>query len=169
MLALFYFQGELREEIMELQLLENPIRFERNRRSRRKNPMAGLKSITANWMQGVGAMDIASAIAGMAAATLIPSKMATDTTANKWLKVGASALSAVGVGLLAKQFMGTKAGASAVLGGLAGAGAMAINTFRPSTIVITRPTASPVGRIGSQFNVSPPRMRSEETVSVIEP
>jgi hypothetical protein len=171
---------------MELQLLENPRRFNpagydaynnpilvesyrnpsRGKKSKRRNPMRGMTQIK-QWTQGVDLTDTAGAVGGLAAATMIPANLPSTTTSEKLIKLGASALCAMGAGFVAGSVFKGKA-KSAVLGGLAGTAVQGLAMFTSINIQGRQIGASP-RRVGTAVPVSQPASRSGETVSIIEP
>ena len=126
-------------------LLENPYRHRRHHA--RRNPVS---SSVSKLTQGVDIQEIGAAVAGVAVASLLPGyiiKTTAPTTQQKLLKLGVALGAAVAVGYLAKRFMGPSAGKAAVIGGLAGTAAQAINSF--TTLKIAGPAAPFISRVSS--------------------
>jgi len=122
---------------------------------------------------GVKPIEVAAAVGGLAAATMIPGMFikTTTTTTNKLLKVGLSFVVAVVVGGFAKGIVGYEAARAATFGGLAGAGAQTLGAFTSFKIGGGNVMRSlPMGRgIAAADLVSPTRSREGENVSVINP
>ena len=115
---------------MELLLEENP---RRRYHRRRRNPSAlALPTSLKGWTMGLGVMDVAAAVGGLAAATMIPNMLIrtpVTTTTSKVLKVALAFGSAIGVAMLIRSVVGSKAGQMAAVGGIAGATAQTLATF----------------------------------------
>ena len=149
----------------------NPFGGETLNPRRARNPIAGaLGGLT----QGVDVMDGVAAVAGLAAATMLPGVIIKSPTGNKFLKVAIAFGAAFGVSMLMRKFVSSKAGNAAIMGGIAGAGVQLLNTVRPGTIG-GELGSGPVrfigagGRIGDARLVSPSMSREGENVSLIQP
>jgi len=155
-------------------LLENPRKKRRGRPRKSRGiggKIAGLKMPTMkNPFFGIGTMEVAGAVGGLAAATIIPSMVVKDTstTTKKLIKVAVSFAAAVLTGSLARGIVGSEAAKAATFGGIAGAGALTLGTFTSYKIGGGN-LALPVGRIGTADLVSASRNREGEDVSVIQP
>lgn len=103
---------------------------ERNPRGGTMRNPNGARAITRQWFQGVDMMDMGAALGGLAMSTLLPGMFVKDTatTSQKWLKIGASALSAIGAGWIFRNVSST-AGKYAIAGGMAGTLQQALSTF----------------------------------------
>ena len=130
------------------------------------NPLAQVRQLS----QGVGAEEIAGAVGGLALVSMLPSRIVkgTDQTA-KLMRLAVAIGLAFGAGFGAKQFLSKGAAQAAVLGGLAGAAAQALQVF--ANVKITGgPQALTVGRrIGETMLVSPSMTQEGETVQLIRP
>ena len=122
-----------------LMLLENPYR---RRRHARRNPISSATSTFKGWTQGVDAMDIVAAGAGLVSASMIPGMLVKDTTttSKKLMKLVAALGSAIVVGYALKSAIGPSAGKAAVIGGLAGTATQAIGMF--TSFQIGRPSVA---------------------------
>ena len=161
----------------ELMLLENPYMggfdylggLNPKRRKHRRNPMARALALPAGWTQGVGLMDAAAAVAGLAASTMIPGMIVktADTTGSKVLKLAVSLGAAIAAGMVFKR-IAPGSSKAAVVGGMAGTVATALSMF--TGIKIGGPLALPSGRrIGETTMISPSFTREGERVSMIQP
>ena len=101
-----------------------------------KKSLAG--AIPREWTQGVDLMDVGSAVAGLAAAGIIPGMVVTTTATGmqKFLKILTSVGVAFAAGFVFRN-VSSSAGKAAVLGGLAGAATQAIGTY--TNVQIGRP------------------------------
>jgi len=135
---------------------------ERNLRggNMRRNPN-GVQAMTKQWFQGVDLMDMGAALGGLTMATLVPGMFVkeTATTGQKWLKVGAGALAAIGAGWIFRNVSPT-AGKYAIAGGLAGTLQQALSAFG---IVQIGRTSGYLGRRRSLGGVYPESAVSDET------
>jgi len=153
----------------ELMLLENP--YYRNRRRKRRNPMArgfALPSTMREWTQGVDLMDAGAAVGGLAAATMIPGMIVTSTATmgQKLWKLTVALGCAVGAGALGRAMISPSAGKAAIIGGVAGTSAQALGMF---TNIQIGQRGRLGGGLGSAVNVTPAHSRSEEVVQLIRP
>ena len=90
----------------------------------------GMQAISRQWLQGVDLMEAGAALGGLALSTMLPGMFVKDTatTTGKWMKIGASALAAIGAGWIFRNVSST-AGKYAVAGGLAGTLQQALSAF----------------------------------------
>jgi len=123
----------------------------------------GVRALSRQWFQGVDLMEAGAALGGLAMSTMLPGMFVKDTvtTTQKWLKIGASALSAVGAGWIFQNVSPT-AGKYAVAGGLAGTLQQALSAFGVITIGAQR-------RLKGSTVVSPSFSREQESVQLITP
>ena len=161
---------------MELLLEENPWGTRAKRRKKQRNPpgaMAQVSKLTA----GIDLAEIASGVGGYALTAYLPAQLikpsagkTTLSTGQQFMRVGIAAGAALLIGWLGTQFLGSKRARGAAFGGMVGAGVLAINTIRPTTIGEGDLGESvSLRRIGDARLVSPPTNRSEERVSGIYP
>ena len=129
----------------------------------------GVRTISKQWFQGVALMEAGAALGGLAMSTMLPGMFVRDTatTGQKWLKIGASALTAIGAGWVFQNVSPT-AGKYAVAGGLAGTLQQALAAFGIVTIG-KKPMGGLHRRLGEANLISPSTNRGDETVSVIIP
>ena len=120
----------------QLMLMQNP----RRRKSHRRNPAWGGKSLPLVGNIGVGLPEILGTSGGLVAAVMIPNLIikptapaTTLTTTQKWLKIGIAAGVAVGIGYLGKSLkMGGNISKAAVAGGLGGVVIQGVSMLVPA-------------------------------------
>jgi hypothetical protein len=141
----------------------NPKRRSNNMR----NPVS-VGAIKKEWLGGLSVMDMGAALGGLAASTMLPGLIITDTstTLKKVLKIVVAVGMAAGAGFVARNISPT-AGKYAIAGGIAGALAQGISAF--TSIKIGSPAQIGGGRIRSAENVMSNMMRSDESVQLIRP
>lgn len=115
----------------DILLYENPRRGKKRRR--RRNPNGAVGAITRpfrHYMTAAGLQEVAAATGGLAAATMIPATFVKDTstTLRKLGKVAVSLLCAMGASAVAEAVM-RGSGKAAMLGGVAGTGAISLGMF----------------------------------------
>ena len=138
-----------------------------------RNPLSAI-GIKSSWTQGVGLMEAAGAVAGLAGAAYIPGLVVKDTTTTtgKLLKVAAALGSTIVVGMALKR-TAPAAAKAAVIGGMAGTVVQALGVF--TSIKIPGFAGSSLGsggyirRLGETTLVSPAGGRAEETITMIQP
>lgn len=136
---------------------ENPGHRKYHRRRRNPNLLGGLKSgfksVTNTMFGGLNVMEIFGAIAGFALCAMVPGYIIKDPD-TQWKKVGKIAL-AVAFAVAAKALLtrwNPGVARAAMYGGIAGAGALALKIYSPSTNLINRRMMGPQ----RPLNANPP-------------
>lgn len=162
----------------------NPMRFEDfgeynpRRRARKKkniltNPAVAMPAALKGWTQGVGIMDAAGALGGIAMASWLPGVVvkAATTTGGKVLRIVLGLVSAGLAGYIGNAIGGKRLGQAAVIGGLAGTAAGALGSFTSVKWpgIGQRALSGGRGSIGEAVTVSPSFTREGETVVSLQP
>lgn len=128
-----------------------------------RNPVGGGFN-TQRMFHGVGTEDFVGAVGGFALASLVPPMVVREASdpGGKLLRLVAG-LAVVVLGGMAANTISAKAAKAAIIGGLTGVGAQAIQAFTPMRIAL------PAGRLRATDIVSFPTGRQDETVNVIQP
>jgi hypothetical protein len=128
------------------------------------------------WAQNSNVKEIVSGAAGLAASAYVPGliiKAGSPTMTQKWEKIGVSLGIAIVMGMALSKVAGKDAGKAAFIGGVAGTGLHALNTFIPSLPGLTGQFGSSgqsVRRmIAETIPISPNNSRSDENVQLIRP
>jgi len=132
-----------------------------------RNPN-GVMATTRKWFQGVDLMEAGAALGGLAMSTMLPGMLVKDTTttSRKWLKIGASAICAMGAGWVFSKVSSTS-GKYAVAGGLAGTLQQVLAAFGIITLGQSIQSRT-IQRLGTTQTISPRTPEGEQT-SIILP
>jgi len=122
---------------------------------------------------GVSITDAVAAGAGLAASAVIPGMLvkSPSTTTQKFLKIGAGVLVAIGTGIVVKKVAGATAGKMAIVGGLAGTAVQAFGALSPLKLpgVGALGGSAVIRQIADANVVSTGTTRDGETVGVLQP
>lgn len=142
----------------------------RKKKKRRRNPnyFKGMRVASKQMFGGLDIMEILGAVGGFALCAMVPGYII-KTTETNWKKAGKMALS-VGFAVASKaalQSIHAGVAKAAMYGGIAGAGALAMKIWSPSTQIINAPArgrlnapARPVQHIGPIASTPPSMGRS---------